>query len=102
MKKREERDDPRESDQGPRGGRRLVCVTSTGDYESDLACALWDYNSPDLWARLVLSRYPVLSGCLTFPPMFICGFVWLPAVVKDSLGWDDWHVDRELVKDRFA
>ena len=80
----------------------LLDPTNDRRLETGLARALWDYNSPDLWTRLVLSLYPEPSGCLTFPLMLFGGFIWLPTVIKDLLGWDDWRADRELAKDRFA
>ena len=70
--------------------------------ETSLARALWDYNSPDLWTRLVLSHYPESVGCLSPLGTFVGVFIWLPSLVKDVLGWQDWRADRELTKDRFA
>src|SRR5262249_5246829 len=70
--------------------------------ETGLARALWDYNSPDLWTRLVLSYYPESAGCLSPIGTFFGVFIWLPSLVKEILGWHDWRADRELAKDRFA
>ena len=89
-------------------GRTLVLTESLLDptndrrLETSLARALWDYNSPDLWTRLVLSAYPEPAGCLMPSLMLLGGSIWFPVLVKELLGWDDWRADRELAKDRYA
>src|SRR5262249_3090824 len=57
--------------------------------ETGLARALWDYNSPDLWTRLVLSYYPESAGCLSPIGTFFGVFIWLPSLLKEILGWHD-------------
>jgi hypothetical protein len=89
-------------------GRTLVLTgplldpTNDRRLETGLARALWDYHSPDLWTRLVLSMYPDAPGCLAIPMSLLGVFMWIPATVKWALNYQDWRADRELAKVRFA
>ncbi len=76
----------------PVNGNRLL---------TEYARALFAYNTTDLWLRRVMQFYPDsnLVWLLFFP---IGIFLWVPYLVKELLGWEEWRATRILDADRFA